>query len=148
MEIWHYWIIAGIGLLIGEIFTPGFVLGMMGLACFCGAAADVWGYGATGQVLSFAAGLLVGFVFIRPLFLKYLYSKDKKSLTNREAMLGQIGLVVEPLDPKTRAARVKVGGSEWKAVAAGEQNLARDVRVRILDVDGATLKVEPLDERE
>ena len=40
MEIYHYWIIAGIILLIIEIFTPGFLMACLGLgALFAGLAA-------------------------------------------------------------------------------------------------------------
>ncbi len=144
MEIWHYWVIAGIGLMIWEIFTPGFVVGMMGLACFCGAGAHLLGYGATGQVAAFAAGLLVGFVVIRPLFLKYFYSKDKKARTNQEAMEGKTGLIIEAVDQKAQSGRVRVGGSDWKAVSLGGGRIPAETRVRIQRVEGATLIVEPI----
>jgi hypothetical protein len=33
LELWHLWVIAGLALFIIEIFTPGFVMGVFGVAC-------------------------------------------------------------------------------------------------------------------
>ena len=35
MEVWHIWILVGVGFLIWEIFTPGFLVANVGLGCFC-----------------------------------------------------------------------------------------------------------------
>jgi membrane protein implicated in regulation of membrane protease activity len=69
---------------------------------------------------------------------RYDYSADPLLNDRAGRLLGKVVVVVQPVD--AHGGRVRVGDSEWSArggpAAAGE-------RVRIVDIDGNCLKVEP-----
>jgi membrane protein implicated in regulation of membrane protease activity len=135
------WLIGGVLLLIAELVAPGFSL------IFIGAAGI-----ATG-ILSLALGLpvaiqLAAFAVLAFLAVRvggrrfyasrYDYSADPLLNDRAGRLLGKVVVVVQPVD--SHGGRVRVGDSEWSArggpAAAGE-------RVRIVDVEGNCLKVEP-----
>ena len=70
--------------------------------------------------------------------MRYDYSADPLLNDRAKRMLGQVVVVTEPVD--ANGGRVRVGDSDWSArggpAAPGE-------RVRIVDVEGNCLKVEP-----
>lgn len=135
------WLIGGVVLLIAEVIAPGFFL------IFIGAAAIVTGLLAMAiglavpmqlaafAVLAFLAARIGGRRFYST---RYDYSPDP-FLNNKGArLLGKVVVVVQAVD--SDGGRVQVGDSEWSArggpAAIGE-------RVRIVDIDGNCLKVEP-----
>lgn len=93
MAIWHVWVIVGILFFIGEIFTPGFFLACLGIACLGSGIASAFGLGIGSQVLVFSITTLAVFFGIRPFFLKYLHSPGTKVETNVKALVGKTGLV-------------------------------------------------------
>ena len=135
------WLIGGVVLLIAELIAPGFFL------MFVGAAAIVTGIGSfvlpIGIPIQLALFAILAVLIARvggryAYSYKYEHSTDPL-LNNRAArMIGDVVVAVEPID--TQSGRVRVGDSVWPArggpAAAGE-------RVRIVDVDGNCLKVEP-----
>ena len=66
-------------------------------------------------------------------------ARRNKSMVGVDALLGQIAVVVKPLEP---LGQVLVHGELWEAHSP--THAPRDARVRITAVDGRTLKVEPL----
>ena len=138
--IW-LWLIGGIVLLIAEVIAPGFFL------MFIGAAAIATGLlslqlpvGIPLQLAMFAilAVVLVRVGGRRAYASKYDFSTDPLLNDRAGRLLGTVVTVVQPVD--AHGGRVRVGDGEWSArggpAAAGE-------RVRIVDIDGNCLKVEP-----
>jgi membrane protein implicated in regulation of membrane protease activity len=135
------WLIGGVLLLIAELIAPGFSLIFIGAA---GIATGVLSLAlglplalqlATFAILAFLAARIGGRRFYAS---RYEYTADPL-LNNRVArLLGKVVVVVEPID--SHGGRVRVGDSEWSArgkpAGVGE-------RVRIVDVEGNCLKVEP-----
>jgi inner membrane protein len=135
------WLIGGVVLLIAELIAPGFFL------MFIGAAAVVTGLLALllpiGLALQLAAFAVLALAIVRiggrhAYSYKYEHSTDPL-LNNRAArMIGEVVIAVEPVDKN--GGRVRVRDSVWSArggpAAAGD-------RVRIVDVEGNCLKVEP-----
>jgi membrane protein implicated in regulation of membrane protease activity len=133
--------IGGVILLIAEIVAPGFFLLFIGFgALVTGVIALLSGLGLIPQLAIFAvlAYLSVHFGGRRFYAARYDYSSapDRNDPTRR--LLGRIVTVVQPVN--SHGGRVKLGDSEWsargEAAAVGE-------RVRIVDVEGNCLKVEP-----
>ena len=135
------WLIGGVVLLIAELIAPGFFL------IFIGAAAIVTG------VLAVALGLPVAIQLAAFAILAFLsarvagrrfyasrYDHSSDPLLNDRVgrLLGKVVVVVQSVD--SNGGRVRVGDSDWPArgvpAAVGE-------RVRIVDVEGNCLKVEP-----
>lgn len=135
------WLIGGVVLLIAEVIAPGFFL------IFIGAAAIVTGLLAMAiglpvavqlgvfAILAFLSARLVGRRFYAT---RYDYSPDPFLNNKVGRLLGKVVVVVQPVD--SHGGRVRVGDGEWSArggpAAVGE-------RVRIVDIEGNCLKVEP-----
>jgi membrane protein implicated in regulation of membrane protease activity len=143
MELWHIWMLAAIVFCILEIFTPSFFFVCIGVGC---AAAGVGALvSSTGYILQwslFAVGAAIGFVFVRPLILKYAYRKSDKVKTNTDSLTGKTGRVTEAIDPATGAGRVNVGGDDWRAQSVDNAPIALNTRVRVVGLDGITVMVE------
>ena len=135
------WLIGGVVLLIAELIAPGFFL------VFIGAAAIVAGLLAVAVGLPLVAQLavfaVVAFLAVRiggrrAYASRYDYTPDPFLNDRARRLLGQVVVVVQPVD--ANGGRVRVGDSEWSArggpAAAGD-------RVRIVDIEGNCLKVEP-----
>ena len=135
------WLIGGVVLLIAELIAPGFFL------VFIGGAAVATGLAALLLPLSLALQLVLFAVLAvlavriggrRAYSMRYDYSADPFLNDRVKRMLGKVVVVSQPVD--RNGGRVRVGDSEWSArggpAAVGE-------RVRIVDVDGNCLKVEP-----
>jgi membrane protein implicated in regulation of membrane protease activity len=135
------WLIGGVLLLIAEVIAPGFSLIFIGGAAIAtGLLALLTGLAIPFQlalfaILAFAAVRVGGKQFYAS---RYDYSADPLLNDRVGRLLGKVVLVVQPVD--SHAGRVRVGDSEWSArggpAAVGE-------RVRIVDVEGNCLKVEP-----
>jgi inner membrane protein len=135
------WMIGGVLLLIAEVIAPGFSL------IFVGAAGI-----ATG-LLSLALGLplvLQLAVFVVMAFLavriggkrfyasRYDYTSHPGLNDPSQRLLGRVVVVTQPVD--SNGGRVRLGDSEWSARGAPA---AVGDRVRVVDIDGNCLKVEP-----
>ena len=141
IDLGWLWLIGGVLLLAAEVVAPGFFL------IFIGAAAILTGIIALALGLSLAPQLaifaIVAFLSVRILGRRFYQSKYDVSsdpmLNDRVArLLGKVVTVVQPVSAD--GGRVRVGDSEWSArggpAAVGD-------RVRIVDIDGNCLKVEP-----
>jgi len=135
------WLIGGVVLLIAELIAPGFFL------VFIGGAAVATGLAALLLPLSLALQLVVfavlAFVSVRifgrrAYSMRYDYSPDPFLNDRAKRMLGQVVVATQPID--SNGGRVRVGDSEWSARGGPAQP---GDRVRIVDIEGNCLKVEP-----
>ena len=135
------WLIGGVVLLIAELIAPGFFL------MFVGAAAIVTGVLALalpiGVALQFAAFAVLALIIARvggrrAYASRYDHSSDPFLNNPAHRLLGRVVVVVEAVD--RNGGRVRVGDGVWPArggpAAVGD-------RVRVVDIDGNCLKVEP-----
>jgi inner membrane protein len=135
------WLIGGVILLAAELIAPGFSLIFIGAAAIAtGLLSVALGLPVTLQLASFA---ILAFVAARIggrrfYASRYDYSADPLLNDRAARLLGKVVVVVEAID--SHGGRVRVGDSEWSArgkpAGVGE-------RVRIVDVEGNCLKVEP-----
>jgi inner membrane protein len=135
------WLIGGVVLLIAELIAPGFFL------VFIGAAAIATGFASLalpiGLPLQLAIFAVLAFLSARiggrrAYSMRYDYTPDPFLNDRTKRLLGKVVVASQPID--ANGGRVRVGDSEWSArggpAAAGD-------RVRIVDIDGNCLKVEP-----
>ena len=135
------WAIGGVLLLIAELIAPGFFLIFIGAAAIAtGLAALVLPIGVALQlalftVLAYLAARIGG---RRAYAMRYDYSSDPLLNDRAKRLLGRVVVATQAID--ANGGRVRVGDSEWSArggpAAAGD-------RVRIVDIEGNCLKVEP-----
>ena len=142
LEMWHLWVIAGLALLIVEIFTPGFVIGVFGVAClvvapFAGGHASL-----NTQLLVFGIATAAMSLGIRPLIIRYLCRRESMTKTNVDALVGRTGLVTEAVDHASNQGRVRLGGEEWRAVTPDESKIEAGTKVVVKSVEGCKVIVE------
>lgn len=143
MEPWQIWIIVALGFFILEIFTPGFAVACLSIGAIGSAIGTAFGCELKFQILIFALVTLLAFVLIRPLVLKFFYSKSENVATNVDALIGRQAIVSEEIKPVI-GGRVKVDGDDWKAVTADGKSVEAGKIVRILKVDSVILTVEEI----
>jgi membrane-bound serine protease (ClpP class) len=138
-------ILVGIALIVTELFTPAFgVLGIGGVVAFITGSIILYDTDVEGLRVSMpllvtvsiaAAGLFTATIVLA------LRQRERPVVTGREEMIGAVG---EALGSFTGAGQVLAHGEVWSArsalpVAAGQ-------RVRIRNIDGLILEIEPLEE--
>jgi membrane-bound serine protease (ClpP class) len=144
----HYGALAllllGLGLMIGEVFTPGLgILGAGGLVAFAvgaiflfeGAGWDIEvavAWPVVGGAVVTTAALIFGIVGAA------MRARQRPPATGAEEMIASRGVVIEW---KGSSGQVRVHGEIWAARA--ETPLKPGDRVRIVARDGMTLFVEP-----
>lgn len=135
------WLIGGIVLLIAELIAPGFFLVFVGGAAVAtGLAALLLPLALPLQLAIFAvlAFLAVRIGGRRAYSMRYEHSADPFLNDRARRMLGTVVVATQPID--RNGGRVRVGDSEWSARGGPAQP---GDRVRIVDVEGNCLKVEP-----
>ncbi|MCR5039785.1 MAG: NfeD family protein [Bacteroidales bacterium] len=144
MEIYQYWLIAAIVLVIVEICTAGF--GSICFAVGAGFSALVAGLGGSfvWQIIVFAAVSLLTFIFLRPMAIRWLDSKSKDVKTNVDALIGRKGIVSERIDATQHTGRVAVDGDDWKAVSLDNAVIDKGASVEIVNRDSLILTVKRL----
>lgn len=144
MADWLIWFLAGIILIVAEMFTAGFWLACLAIGC---AAAGLLGLipfvGAVVQTVAFAGVSLASMIGLRPLMLhRFQLGPGAGVRTGVDALLGKRGVVLERIDPVSRQGRVKVEGEDWRGVSVDDTPIEAGARVTVIQVDGTTLVVE------
>jgi len=135
------WLIGGIVLLIAELIAPGFFLVFIGGAAVAtGLASLLLPIALPLQLAIFAvlAFLSVRIGGRRAYSMRYEHTTDPFLNDRVKRMLGNVVVATQPID--AHGGRVRVGDSEWSARGGPAQP---GERVRIVDVEGNCLKVEP-----
>lgn len=139
-------LVLGACLMVAEAFVGTFgVLGIGGLVAFVLGAVllmeeDVPGFAIAWELIGPAA-LVLGAIFIA-LSTFVLRARRRPVVAGPEQMRGSLGSVIEW---KTAEGRVRVHGEAWRA--RSPHRLRAGQRVRVIDVDGLTVEVEPEDRR-
>jgi membrane protein implicated in regulation of membrane protease activity len=145
---WILWIVLGVGLIIAEIFTFGFVLFWFGIGALVAALAAKLGLGFGLQFLIFATVSIVLTVMSRTLFAKYFLHGDADLVkTGVDSLPGQIGTVTISSKGALNEGAVKVFGSTWTAFPEeGETPLLEGEKVAVVRVKGSSIYVSKISE--
>lgn len=132
---------------IGEImFAGSFFLLPFAVGALVASIVSLMG---AGPVVSFPLFLIVSFaVFLgfRPLARRLDADTPDVAGIGANRLIGAVGSVIQSIPPTPGdAGSVKVGGEEWRADAADDRALPIGARVRVIDVRGTRLVVEPVD---
>lgn len=142
MDAWHYWLIAGIFLIILEIFTPGFVLASFGFGCLMASISAYFEIAMIYQICFFSVGTLIIFFGIRPLFKKFLLPEKHIEETNVKALIGKEARVIEQVNNKLNIGRVVIGGEDWRAVAEDNAIYKDGAMVVVTKVEGTKVFIK------
>jgi len=104
--------------------------------------ASLLGLSLKAQIIIFLISSIVLLTFTRKLFVDKL--KTGKEKTNVDALIGDVGLVIEEIAP-FHPGQVKVKGQVWTAIAAKEDmTVPKDHPVKIVAIEGVKLIVLPV----
>lgn len=136
----NYWLVLGVLLLIGEVFTMDFSLTCFGLACFVAALLSWLGLSMYWQ-LGIGAVVIFALLFtLRPIFLKYLHKGQLHVKTNMDALAGKKARVFEVSAEDDKKGTVKIDGDLWNIHCNTALKKGDDVVVE--KVEGITLLVK------
>lgn len=139
------WFIAGLALLLTELFAPSLILMFFGLGAWVVTALYLlFNIELPTQLIVFAVSSIVLLVFLRkklkPVFLGYVSSKQNTG-QNMDDFFEKEAVVVARIEPG-KPGKVEFNGVAWDAVS--DSSIDADSRVKIIDRSGLKLKVVPL----
>ena len=140
-------LIAAVVLIAAEAHLPtGGAVGAVGVAALIASGLLLYNTDSDALDVSLpviiAIGVVVGALGLFMAERVYRAQKQDRVLTGWEEMIGAVGEVRVPLDP---VGQVFVEGALWRAVVDGAvERVPVRSRVRVRDVEGLTLHVEPL----
>lgn len=143
---WIFWVILGVGLIIAEIFTLGFVLFWFGIGAFAAALVGLLGLGFGWQFLVFALVSVALTAMSRTIFSNYFSLDDEESIkTGVDALPGQVGTVSTASKGALNEGAVKVFGSTWTAFPIDEETPLREgEKVEVVRVKGSSIYVRKI----
>jgi membrane protein implicated in regulation of membrane protease activity len=144
-KIWLYWVVAGFLFIIIEIFTPGFIALLIGLACLITAFFAWIQVPFYYQLAIFALTTIIMTFFVRPYLVKFFFRNHKEDETNVHGLIGKIGIVSENIDNDLSKGRVKLGGEIWRAITKDDSKLMIGQKVTVKKIEGNKVIVEPLE---
>lgn len=140
---WILWVVLGVGLIIAEIFTLGFVLFWFGIGALIAALVGFLGFGFGWQFMVFALVSVVLTAMSRTIFSNYFSHDDANSIkTGVDALPGQVGTVSSASKGALHEGAVKVFGSTWTAFPIDEETpLIEGEKVEVVQVKGSSIYV-------
>jgi len=139
---WIVWLVLGVGLIIAEIFTLGFVLFWFGIGGLAAAFAAFLGFGFGIQFLVFAIVSIALTAMSRTIFYGYLPQMGEHYKTGMDNLPGQVGTVTAGSSGALGEGAVKVYGSTWTAFPEDEETkLIEGEKVEVVRVKGSSLYV-------
>lgn len=140
---WIFWLVLGVGLIIAEVFTLGFVLFWFGIGAIAAALVGLVGGGFLLQFFVFAIVSVVLTAMSRTIFGKYLSHRDEDAMKmGVDSLPGQIGTVTSASKGALKEGAVKVYGSIWTAFPIdGETDLTEGEKVEVVSVKGSSIFV-------
>jgi membrane protein implicated in regulation of membrane protease activity len=143
--VWIVWLIIAAIFIGAEVLTPGFFLLWFGIGALVAALMAILGIGSVAaQLIVFLVVSVLLVIASRTIFDRFLTRTPVESqLTfGVEAMLGQIGTVVESSRGAMNESAVKVSGSVWTAFPIeGETPLTEGETVAVERVSGNSIYV-------
>jgi membrane protein implicated in regulation of membrane protease activity len=137
---WVVWMVASGALMLAELFTLTFVLGLFSVAALIAGVAALLGVPLVGELGAFAVSSGVLWWLIKPL--ERAHRRQPALATGTAALTGRKGLVTEEVT--AHSGRVKLGGESWAARPLDPSLvLPLGSHVSVAQVDGATLVVFP-----
>lgn len=142
LDFWHWWVLAAL-LLALETFAPGTVFLWMGVAAGIVGVILLLISDLTWQVqgLLFAVLAVISALGGRYILKRRPIQTDEPALNKRgTALIGRVGVLEYPVH--SGIGKLRLDDTMWRIVGP---DLNAGTRVRIIGVDGSSLKIEPID---
>lgn len=136
------WLVAGLVMLILEIFLGTFFLMWVGAGALLTAlAALLFPQAAWVQWLVFAIISAVLLIVTRP-FVRSIHARAVVP-SNVDSLIGQQAVVLQEINNQANTGRVRIRSDEWRA--RSDRIVAADCHVVVTGIEGTTLLVKPLE---
>ena len=137
-----FWIWVGIAALfiVGEIFTESFFLFPFGIGAGVAAVLNAFGAASWIQWVFFIA--VSGGLVLLSRRLADRFSKESPERTGVDRLIGELGVITEPIDSLTDTGKVRVNKDHWRATSVDDSKIEKDVTVKVVKVEGVHLVVE------
>lgn len=136
------WLGSAALLSIGEMLTAGFFLLPFAVGAAAAGILALAGVGIAAQIIVFVV------VSVGSLWLLQQYAKrdvhGELIPVGAARYIGASAIVTEPVNRVSGSGRVKMGTEDWRATTDGSDDIAIATEVRVIEVRGARLVVEPL----
>lgn len=143
------WAIVAALMFAGELLTISFFLLFFAFGAAVSLVMALVGLGLAAQIAGFIVASVLSMIILRPALLNRLALAGSEPYEGPGKIEGRKAIVTDPIEPG-ESGMVKIGNGEfWTArtLYTGGR-IESGVRVQVLDTDGLTALVEPLDVEE
>jgi len=130
----------------GELLSVSFFLLFFALGAVVALALAFAGLGLTAQAMGFIVASVLSMLVLRPALLNRLSLRGGEGYAGHRGITGASAVVTEAIEAGGKGT-VRVGSGEFwtaRAMYSGE-GIEKGVKVRVLDIDGLTALVEPVE---
>jgi membrane protein implicated in regulation of membrane protease activity len=132
------WIAFALAMAVVEVASVAFYAAFLALGAIAAAVAALLGANVYIQAAVFLAIALAGILVVRPALVR---RRRPPMVSGARGMIGQTGIVVEPIKGEHVAGHVRLAGESWPAVSADGNPIAADATVTVTEIRGSTLVV-------
>jgi membrane protein implicated in regulation of membrane protease activity len=142
-ELWWIWIIIGVLLIIGEIFTAGFFLIWFGVAAIIAGIIAFFELSVVWQGVAFviiSAILLAGTRRLADRF-----TKKQPAGIGADRFIGKTGVVLEEIDNDKNTGRIRVEEDEWRADSLEGDIIPKSTKIQVMKLEGTHMIVKKVE---
>jgi membrane protein implicated in regulation of membrane protease activity len=132
------WIAFALAMALVEVASVAFYAAFLAAGALAAAVAALLGANVYIQAAAFLVVALVGILVVRPALVR---RRRPAVVSGARGMIGQTGIVVEPIKGEHVAGHVRLAGESWPAVSADGKPIAADATVTVTEIRGSTLVV-------
>jgi membrane protein implicated in regulation of membrane protease activity len=132
------WIAFALAMAVVEVASVAFYAAFLAVGAIAAAVAALLGANVYLQAGVFLVIALVGILVVRPALVR---RRGPPVVSGAQGMIGQTGIVVEPIKGEHVAGHVRLAGESWPAVSADGKPIAAEETVTVIEIRGSTLVV-------
>jgi len=145
----NYWTLIYVFLVavfaLGELATPGsFILAPFAVGSIAGAIASSLVDGPAVPLTTALVVSILTLIALRPLARHLDQSVPETTGVGANRLVGMVGIVLQDIPAQPgQTGMVKMGGEQWRASTGDQLSIPTGVTIRVLEVSGTRLIVEP-----
>ncbi len=132
------WVAVALGMAVVEVASVAFYAAFLAVGAIAAAVAALLGAGVIVQAVVFLIISIAGVALVRPAVVR---RRRPRVVSGAQGMIGQTGVMVEPIEGRNDRGHVQVAGESWPAVSADGKPIAAESTVTVIEIQGATLVV-------
>ncbi len=121
-----------------EVASVAFYAAFLAVGAIAAAISALLGADVLVQAIVFLVISVVGVVAGRPAILK---RRGPRLVSGAQGMIGQTGVVIDPIRDEHVTGHVRLAGESWPAVSVDGKPIAAEATVTVLEIRGSTLVV-------